>query len=404
MTGTKPRPEVDFDHHAPAFVHDNYDLYRDLRARCPVAHTAAHGGFWVVTGYDEVFQVARDDITFSSADGGVIPPTDVGRLLPIMADPPKLAGYRHLLNPFLTVRSVLDLEPFIRRSVDEAIDRFIARGNADLVLELANPIPAMTTMRLLGLDPAGWRIFAEPLHDVMYSRPGPENREAQRRVHGFTARIVEEVEARRRKPRADMISTLLASEFDGRRISVEEVCDLVRMVIFGGMDTVVAALGNAFLQLDRHPDIRARLIADRSLLPGAIEEFLRFDAPIQGFCRRVTTDTVVGDQAIKAGETVFMVWASANRDVKVFGDTSEVLAIDRSPNRHFTFGIGGHRCQGATMARTEMRIVLDRVLERLPDYRVLWDRVVGPETVGSSYGQREVPVVFAPRAPLASPP
>ena len=117
----------------------------------------------------------------------------------------------------------------------------------------------------------------------------------------------------------------------------------------------------------------------------------------------MTTDTVVGDRRVKAGEWVFMVWASANRDEKLFGEDSDRLRIDRAPNRHMTFGIGGHRCQGSTLARTELRIVVDRLLERLPDFKVLWDRVVGPETIGSSYGQREVPVTFTPGAKVERP-
>jgi cytochrome P450 len=233
---TSEKREVAFDHHAADFVHSNYERYRRLREECPVAHTASHGGFWVVTGYDEVFQVARDDHTFSSRNGGVIPPTNVGRLLPIQADPPELERYRHLLNPYVTQNAVKLLEPFIEQTTDAAIDRFVEAGRADLVLDLANPVPAMTTMSLLGLDPDDWRFFAEPLHQVMYTRPGsPENEEGQQKVLGFSGRIAAEVEARRRRPRGDMISRLLASEFGSVKTSFEEVCDLVRMVIFGGM-------------------------------------------------------------------------------------------------------------------------------------------------------------------------
>nr|WP_281418979.1 cytochrome P450 [Rhizobium sp. AQ_MP] len=231
----------------------------------------------------------------------------------------------------------------------------------------------------------------------MYTRPGtPENEDGQRRVLSFSQKIIEEVDTRIATPKDDMISRLLASEYNGVKTSRQEVIDLARMVIFGGMDTVVAALGNIFLQLDRHPDIRRRLIEDRGLLPTAIEEFLRFEAPIQGFGRYVTRDTCIGTQSIKAGETVFMLWASANRDEKVFGNNADELDIERMPNRHLTFGVGGHRCQGSTVARTELRIVLDRVLERIPDYKVVWDKVVGPDTIGSSYGQRSVPVTFTP--------
>src|SRR5271170_6705307 len=136
--------EVDFDHHSSDFVHNNYELYRRMRRECPVAHTANYGGFWVVTGYDEVFQVARDDHTFSSRGGGVVPPTNVGRLLPIQVDPPELQRHRHLLHPFMTPDAVKALEPFIEGAADAAIDRFIEVGCADLVLDLANPVPAMT--------------------------------------------------------------------------------------------------------------------------------------------------------------------------------------------------------------------------------------------------------------------
>ncbi|MBC2775256.1 cytochrome P450 [Rhizobium sp. AQ_MP] len=388
---------VDFDHNSREHVDKAYETYRRHRSECPVAWTESHGGYWVLAGYDEVFQVARDDHTFSSTKGAVVPSTDVGQLLPIMADPPELERYRTLINPFLTPKAVKEQEAFIREITDEAIDSWIETGSADLVMDLANPIPAKLTMRLLGLDPAEWRMFAEPLHDVMYTRPGtPENEDGQRRVLSFSQKIIEEVDTRIATPKDDMISRLLASEYNGVKTSRQEVIDLARMVIFGGMDTVVAALGNIFLQLDRHPDIRRRLIEDRGLLPTAIEEFLRFEAPIQGFGRYVTRDTCIGTQSIKAGETVFMLWASANRDEKVFGNNADELDIERMPNRHLTFGVGGHRCQGSTVARTELRIVLDRVLERIPDYKVVWDKVVGPDTIGSSYGQRSVPVTFTP--------
>jgi cytochrome P450 len=389
--------DTDFDHNSPEMVHGLYQAYGELRGKCPVAHSSAHGGFWVISRYEDVFQVARDDVTFSSQRSGLVPPTDVGRLLPIQADPPDLERYRALLNPYFTPKAAAALEPFIRQTTDWAIDQFIELGQADLVMELANPVPATATMHLLGLDPAGWRVFAEPLHEVMYSLAAtPENKAAQAKVADFTAKLVEEIDARAARPRDDMISALLASEYKGTRTTREEVIDLVRMVIFGGMDTVVAALSNVFIQLGKHPEIRARLLADRELLQPAIEEFLRYEAPIQGFARYVTRDTTIGGQAIKAGETVFMLWGSANRDEKAFGDTSAQLVIDRQPNRHLTFGIGGHRCLGSTMARIEMRVVLERVLDRLPDFAIEWDGVVHAQTVGSSYGRPNVPARFTP--------
>jgi cytochrome P450 len=163
------------------------------------------------------------------------------------------------------------------------------------------------------------------------------------------------------------------------------------------MDTVVAALSNMFVQIGRRPDLRARLLADATLIPGAIEEFLRFEAPIQGFSRLATRDTEVGGRPIKAGETVFMLWGSANRDETVFGDSSEELILDRPFNRHMAFGVGAHHCIGSNVARAELRLALEQVLQWIPDFVVRWDELVEAETIGSSYGRQRVPVEFEPR-------
>jgi cytochrome P450 len=252
-------------------------------------------------------------------------------------------------------------------------------------------------MELLGLDSSEWHVFADPIHAGSYSRPGsPENLEATAAIQAFTRKIVEEVDARMADPRADMISALIASDYRGTKTTRQEVIDLVRMVIFGGMDTVMAALSNIFVQLGRHPDLKERLLANRALLPTAIEEFLRYDAPVQGFARTVTRDATVGGEPIGQGETVFMLWASANRDAAIFGDTAEDLVIDRTPNRHMTFGIGAHRCLGSSMARIELRIALERLLDRIPDFKVDLDGVVEADTIGIVFGRRKVPVTFTP--------
>ena len=389
--------DIDFDHHAPDFNGKKYELYRRMRRECPVAHSAAHGGYWLLSRYEEVFQAARDDSTFSSAREVVVPATNVGRLIPLQSDPPELERYRGLLIPFFTPKAAKNLEPFIRDVVDRSIDGFVERGEADIVADLANPVPSSTTMALLGLDPADWRMFADPIHAGSYSRPGtPENQAATRDIQAFSRRIEAEVHARAEAPREDMISALLASEYQGARTSRDEVVDLVRMVIFGGMDTVMAATSNIFVALGQRPDLQARLAADRSLVPTAIEEFLRFDAPVQGFARTVTSGTLLDGQPIAAGETIFMLWASANRDEAVFGANSEELVLDRSPNRHMTFGIGAHRCLGSTLARIELRIIMERVFERLPDFRVVLEEVREADTIGVVFGRRKVPITFTP--------
>jgi cytochrome P450 len=394
--------EIDFDHHAPDFNATKYARYREMRGKCPVAHSPAHGGYWLLSTYDDVFRVARDDKTFSSAREVVVPPTNVGKLIPLQSDPPELERYRALLIPFFSPGHLKTLEPFIGAVTDRSIDAFIERGHADAVTELANPVPSSTTMALLGLDPAEWHVFADPIHAASYSRPGsPENLAATKEIAAFSQRIVEEVDERIARPRGDMISSLIASDYRGTRTSREEVIDLVRMVIFGGMDTVMAALSNVFVQLGRRPDLRDRLLRDRNLVPAAIEEFLRFDAPVQGFARTVTGDVTIRDQPIAASDTVFMLWASANRDEAMFGDTAEEIVIDRTPNRHMTFGIGAHRCLGSSLARIEIRTVLDRVLDRMPDFAVDLDGVVEAESIGIVFGRRRVPISFTPGQRIA---
>jgi cytochrome P450 len=397
--------EIDFDHHAPDFNARKYDLYETMRAECPVAHSSAHGGYWLLSRYDEVLAVARDDATYSSAREVVVPPTNVGKLIPLQADPPELNRYRAFLIPYFNPAAMDRIAPFVRTVVDRSIDAFIERGEADIVAELANPVPSSTTMHLLGMDPADWRIFAEPIHSAGYSRPGsPENLAATEEIVAFSKRLEAEVDARIAAPRDDMISGLIAARSrDGRQTTRQEVVDLVRMVIFGGMDTVMAAIGNIFVALGRRPDLQARLRAEPGLIPTAIEEFLRYDAPVQGFARSVTRDVAICGQPIPAGDTVFMLWASANRDEAAFGETAGDLILDRAPNRHMTFGVGAHRCLGAPLARVELRIVLEQVFARLPDFRVDLDGVVEADSIGIVYGRRKVPVAFTPGPRLAPP-
>lgn len=396
--------QIDFDHHAPDFNARKYELYETMRGACPVAHSAAHGGYWLLSRYDEVFAVARDDATYSSAREVVVPPTNVGKLIPLQSDPPELNRYRALLIPYFAPAAMARIEPFVRRVVDRSIDGFIERGEADAVAELANPVPSSTTMHLLGLNPADWHVFADPIHTAGYSRPGsPENLAATEEIVAFSRRLEAEVDARIAAPRDDMISGLIASRSrDGRATTRQEVVDLVRMVIFGGMDTVMAAVGNIFVALGQRPDLQARLRDEPALIPTAVEEFLRYDAPVQGFARSVTRDVEICGQPIPAGDTVFMLWASANRDEAAFGPDADDLVLDRTPNRHMTFGVGAHRCLGAPLARIELRIVLEQVFARLPDFRVDLDGVVEADTIGIVFGRRKVPITFTPGRRVAA--
>jgi cytochrome P450 len=211
--------------------------------------------------------------------------------------------------------------------------------------------------------------------------------------------MADELEARRNAPRDDLLTALVTAEAEGT-IDGQEAEDLAVMVLIGGIDTTMAALSTAFLRIQREPGVRARLLDEPALLTSAIEEFLRIDPPVQGFARGIQRDCVVGGQALAEGETLFMLWGSANRDEAMFPEADE-FHIDRHPNRHLTFGIGGHRCLGATLARVEMKVVLEEVLARLPDYLIDESGVRYPDTIGIVYGMVNEPATFTPGRRLA---
>lgn len=392
------RPIVPVDHHSAEFAADPWSVYRDLRQRCPVAYSDAHGGFWMVSKYDDVRRVALDDHTFSSAASITVPPKPPGKRLsiPIEMDPPLFQEYRRVLNPMFAPARVAQLEPEIRSFVHGAIDGFIESGECDLIHDFANPVPAMTTLLLLGLPPEDWELYAWPVHAQTFLRPGSERRQAA--VEPYAAihdRVREEIEARKRSPRDDMISALLQAEVAGKRIDDEEVLDIIMLTLHGGFDTTGSAISNALVYLDQHPDDRRRLMDDPDLVPQAVEEFLRYEAPQQGLARVTTRECVVGGQRIDPGERIMLWWASANRDEEAFPDPDTVV-LDRFPNRHVTFGVGAHRCLGSTVARRQIHFALEAFLDRLPDYRVHHDRIERAETVGVVFGHFSIPISFTP--------
>ena len=386
-------PVVRFDHHSPDFARDPWSIYDGLR-EARMAYSETYGGFYVLSRYEDVWDAARDDETFSSDREVVLPATGVGRLIPLNADPPDLQRYRSALFPYFTQRAAEAMEQDIRRFTTTTIDAFIESGHCDLITDLAAPVPAMTTLELMGLPPDDWAILAGPLHDLIaYPTDHPNHESARAGVWAIRERFAAEVDERAAAPREDMITHLLGLESAGT-LSRDEVVDLLMMVTIGGFDTTMAAIGSALLYLDGHHDERRRLAADADLLPAAVDEFLRFEAPVQGFARTVTRDITIGDCPIAAGETVFLLWGSANRDPEAF-DRPDEMVLDRRPNRHLTFGVGGHRCLGSHLARVEMRVVLAEALRRLGDYTVLHDEVRWPQSVGILYGRAHIPATFS---------
>lgn len=403
MTMSEQYAAVEFDHHSPEFAADPWPVLTDLRERCPVAHTSSYGGFWVVTRYDDIRTVALDDETFSSAHSITIPAKkNVGqRSIPIETDPPMFQKYRRIMHPLFTPPAIAKLEPAIEKFANACVDEFIEAGECDIVHDLADPLPALTTLHMLGLPTEMWRDFSEPLHSTVFLRQdNPLRANNTGRLAWIREYLAEQIAERRRHPREDMITRLTQATIDDRVLDDVEVLEMVTLTIQGGFDTTGSAISSAILQLDNNPEFRRQLVAEPDKLQVAVEEFLRFEAPQLALARMANKDVEIGGQQIKAGEHVLLVWASGNRDAEFFDDPDE-LKIDRFPNRHMTFGLGAHRCLGSTLARKEIMAALRVVLDRLPDFRVDRERVVRAETIGVTYGCFSLGIHFTPGRRLA---
>jgi cytochrome P450 len=405
VDGTTERTVVEFDHTSPEYAARAGAITAELRERCPVAFSESHDGFWVITGYDALAASMRDEAKFSSrhltADDGVrfggvnIPEAPYENAL-VEMDPPEWNAFRRVLNPMFAPAAVERLQPELTRFAEAAIDAHASTGEIDFVLDLANPVPAQATLAFLGLELDDWSKFAEPAHEVVYTRPGTP--EFQRAVDGqqwMFETLAAAVADRRESARDDNLSRIVHADVDGRTFEDHEIVSLLGTIINGGVDTTTALFANAIEHLDHDHDLRDRLVADPALLPLATEEFLRFFSPVQAFARTVAQDTELDDQHLQRGDRVLMCFASANRDGGEFPDADRFVA-ERQPNRHVAFGMGKHRCIGSTLARAEFTTMLAATLRRIPDFRIDRDATVRYPSLGIVNGYVSMPATFTP--------
>ncbi|MFI5040739.1 MAG: cytochrome P450 [Acidimicrobiales bacterium] len=404
------RTEVDYDHHRLLAEWDPVERHAELRGACPVAFTERHGGYWVVTSHERVTWCGQHpDALTSDHDldgtrggrefGGIaIPPQSSYRSLPAEIDGAGHLQFRRLLQPALAPNTAGEWAALAREWTRQCIDPHLATGRIDLVLDIANPVPAMVTLALVGLPAGEWRRYAEPLHALVYTEPTSEARAGLLTTIGeLRDALAELVAERRSRPRDDLASTIAASAVDGRPISDADVVNVLFTVISGGLDTTTALVANALVWLDEHRGVRSRLIEEPSVRTSAREEFLRVFSPAPATARTATATVEVGDQTLRRGERVLLSWTSANRDPRVFADPDR-LDVDRSNNRHVAFGVGPHRCIGASLARSTFDGILDVVLDQIPDYVVDRDRAERYARVGAVNGWVSIPATFAARA------
>jgi cytochrome P450 len=355
--------EHHFDHLSPELSADFHPTLARARQRCPVAHSDRHGGFWVVTGYEDVLATAQNWKTYSSEFGITVPAPPDGtpqmKILPVTIDPPLQRVFKKLINAHFTPAKIAPWEEPTRALVNRMIDAFIDRGECDFMAELARPLPGLAFFELALHAPAG---DLTEVNEWATNASLPDGRESVMKLAGWIAKLLEQ--RRADGPRDDVIDAVLAAEIEGRPITFPEAIGTVQLLVLGGLETTAGVLGAAMLRFCQYPQILARLRAHPELIPNAVEELLRMDGSFVCIARTAREDAELGGQQVKAGERVLMYWASANRDGAEFTDP-DVFDLDRERNRHLAFGAGPHRCVGSNLARMNLRVALEEIVRRI---------------------------------------
>jgi cytochrome P450 len=362
----------------PAVLADPYPLYRRMRTEDPV-HWDPYLHAWVVTRYDDVVRVLQrfsaertpspDKLaTLGMAHLGPIASVMVRQML--FLDPPAHTRVRRLAAAAFTPRRVEVLRAHIQAITDDLVDAMASKSDADVMADLANPLPAIVTCEMLGVPTydhgmlKDWsQDFAEMLGNFQHN-PGRAAR-VLRSLEAMTGYFDEAVHRQASQSSDGLIHALVTAEVDGNRLTVDEVVANVIITMVGGQETTTNLIGNGLLTLLRHPDAMSRLREDPSVIPAAVEELLRFESPSQHTGRLAPGDIVLGDRQIRAQQAVIAVMAAGNRDPERFPEPDR-LDFDRPDNRHLAFGWASHFCFGAPLARIEAQIAFGTLLRRLP--------------------------------------
>jgi cytochrome P450 len=414
---TEPFPEDDadrkknqfhFDRHTPEYRERFEDITGEMLTKCPVAWSDTYGGHWVAAGHPEVFELARSAEYVSNDhdphnerrgyQGISIPaPETAFRGGFLEMDPPEQRHYRQALNPYLSPAAVARWQPLVDDVVRASLNEKIETGAIDFVDDLANVVPAVLTLAMLGIPLQNWNIYVEPVHASVYTPPNsPDMARIQQSRIAMRDDMLAQLAQIRANPRPGMINGLAQAQILGSPPPDFELLGVLSLVIGGGFDTTTALTSHALEWLSQHPDQRERLSAERDrLLNSATEEFLRYYAPAPGDGRTISADCEIAGQQFKEGERLWLSWAMSNRDPEVFPHPNEV-DLARTGNRHHSFGLGIHRCIGSNVARMVFKRMVLAVLDRMPDYVCDPARAEHYETIGIIQGMKHLPATFTP--------
>ncbi|MBX7448230.1 cytochrome P450 [Mycolicibacterium sp. 3033] len=399
MTAIAPtKPDVDLaDGNFYADGRAAREAYAWMRANQPVFRD--RNGLAAATTYQAVLDAERNPELFSSTGG--IRPDQPGMPYMIDMDDPAHILRRKLVNSGFTRKRVMDKVPSIELLCDTLIDAVCERGEADFVRDIAAPLPMAVIGDMLGVLPSERDKLLEWSDDLVCGLSSTVDEQTIQKLMdtfaAYTAFTMETIADRRANPTDDLFSVLVNAEVEGQKMSDDEIVFETLLILIGGDETTRHTLSGGTEQLLRHQDQWRRLTEDLDLIPGAIEETLRWTSPVKNMCRTLTADTDFHGTALSAGEKIMLMFESANFDESVFEDAHE-FRIDRNPNSHLAFGFGTHFCLGNQLARLELKIMMTKVLTRLPDLRLADEGMLPLRAANFVSGLESMPVKFTPSA------
>ncbi len=386
-------PAVEYEHIGSRPAMSFFDEGDALRQKYPFFWNTVAQGFWVFTGYEAIREALQTPEVFTNDSFIPTDPDPTYHMIPTNENPPRHVKYRQLLNPQFSPAAVARLEPIVREHCRETIDEFLEHGSCDLVRDFGGAFPTKVFLEWAALPPEDSPQFVAWVQTVfsgIEDSAAPEVVEAMAAIQEYFRTVIADRRARPRDPRVDVVTHLVQASLDDAPLSDDELVNICQVLVLAGLDTVKQELGYAFLHLATHPDDRKRLVDSPELIPIAVEEMLRA-FPVAPPGRKLARDIDFHGCPMHQGEMVWLPVYMANRDPRAFPDADKVV-LDRNPNRHLAFAAGPHRCQGAHLARLQMKVAFEEWHRRIPDYRLGDDEIILEH--GGQLGLERLPIAW----------
>ncbi|WP_235849022.1 MULTISPECIES: cytochrome P450 [Bacillaceae] len=345
-----------------------HEEYKELRQKCPVAYSEAYDGFWALFKYQDIVSVLKEPATFVTSVQNVVPKVSTtGRRPPLHLDPPEHTPYRRTLDPFFTDEKMSQIEPLVRETTVQLLQDYIDAGGGDICTNFSHHLPGYVFAKFFNLPTElsmeireVTKLYVQALNKV--DKPAIQQKSLE--LYDIARTIIQMRKDNPLDPTEDVTSAFLAKTYKGEPLPDELVLGTIRQLIVVGMIAPVVFIGSMSVHLAQNPKIQDQLRKDPSLIPAAIEEYLRLFTPYRGFARTPNKDVELGGRKIKQDEPIAVVFASANRDEEVFPNGDKFILNRPNIKDHIAFGMGPHQCPGAPLARLMLRITLKELLER----------------------------------------